>query len=237
MKNTTLSIVIPCKNEEKYIGKTLSSLISQTAVNMQTPVIIADAGSTDHTLNIIESFSNRLNIKVVPGGLPAAGRNKGAAYTNSEYILFIDADITLGEPTTIQNALDLAEEKKLDLVSSHIHSPDGNMADRMFWHLHGFASITKIVGAYAAGMFMLMRSDTFKKLGGFNEHIALGEDWELTHQVAPSKFSINNSYINTTSRRFQAQGYLKTFYQYLMVAASQRFRHTDHTAYFDVHLN
>ncbi len=237
MKNTIISIVIPCKNEEKYIGKTLSSLLSQTAVNMQTPIIIADAGSTDDTLSIIENFSHRLNITVVPGGLPAAGRNMGASYTNSEYILFLDADITLGETTTIQQALDLAEEKKLDLVSSHIHSPNGTIADKMFWHLHGFASLTKIVGAYAAGMFIMMRSDVFKKLGGFNEQVALGEDWELTHQVAPSKFSINNSYINTTNRRFESQGYIKTFYQYLMVAASNKFRHANHTEYFDVHFN
>jgi glycosyltransferase involved in cell wall biosynthesis len=237
MKTTLLSIVIPCKNEEKYIGKTLSSLLSQTAVNMQTPIIIADAGSTDDTLNIISNYSHRLNIKVVPGGLPAVGRNKGAAYTHSEYILFLDADVTLGEPTTIQNALDLAQQKNLDLVSSHIHSPNGNIADKMFWHLHGFVSLTKIVGAYAAGMFIMMRSDAFNKLGGFNEHVALGEDWELTHQVAPAKFSINNSYINTTNRRFASQGYLKTFYQYLMVAASQKFRHANHTENFDIHFN
>ena len=237
MKNHLLTIVIPSKNEDKYIGKTLSSLVNQTAVNHSTPIIIADAGSTDETLNIVEQFKNLLNIKVIPGGLPATGRNRGAKLANSEYVLFLDADVTLGEKTTIEDSLQLAETKNLDLVSTHIHTINGNWADSIFWHLHGLASTTKIIGAYAAGMFILMRTDAFNKLGGFNEQVALGEDWELTHQISRDKFSINNSYINTTNRRFSAQGYVKTFRQYLKVVTSEAYRHQDHKEYFDVTFN
>jgi glycosyltransferase involved in cell wall biosynthesis len=237
MKNQLVSIVIPSKNEEAYIGKPLSSLLNQTAINRQTPVIIADAGSTDGTLKVIEGFKHLLNIRVVPGGLPAVGRNIGASFTNSEYILFLDADVTLGEHDSLQKALDLAETKNLDLVSTHIHSTDGNYADKLFWHLHGFASVTKLVGSYAAGMFILIRSDVFRKLGGFDEQISLGEDWDLTHQIAPAKFAISPSFINTSSRRFSSMGYMKTFYQYFMVAASHRFRHQDHRNYYEVKFN
>ena len=237
MEKSLLSIVIPCKNEASYIGKTLESILGQTGMPAHTPIIIADAGSTDATMEIISQYSGLLNIRVVDGGLPAIGRNKGASYTDSEYILFLDADVTPGEPDTISKALQLAIEKSLDLVSTHIQSINGNFADKCFWQLHGFASTTKIVGAFAAGMFILIKSETFKKLGGFDETIALGEDWELTHQIASNKFSVSDSYINTTNRRFSAQGYLRTFYQYIMVATSGRYRHKRHNEYFDVHYN
>jgi glycosyltransferase involved in cell wall biosynthesis len=237
MKKTLLSIVIPCKNEGGYIGKTLDALLNQTGIPKNTPIIIADAGSTDGTIEIISQYSGLLNITLVDGGLPAAGRNKGAAHTDSEYILFLDADVTPGEPDTISKALHLAIAKDLDLVSTHIRTINGNWADNIFWNLHGLASSSKLVGAFAAGMFILIKSDTFNKLGGFDETIALGEDWELTHQIASDKFSVTSGFIYTTNRRFSAQGYMKTFYQYLMVASSARYRHQGHAEYFDVHFN
>ena len=237
MKKGLLSIVIPCKNEAKYIGKTLEAIYTQTALPAYIPIIIADAGSTDATMEIISQYSGLLNITVIDGGLPATGRNRGAAHTDTEYILFLDADVTPGEPDTISKALQLAIEKNLDLVSTHIHSTNGNFADKCFWQLHGFVSTTKIIGAFAAGMFILIKSEAFRKLGGFDERIALGEDWELTHQIATDKFSVTDSYINTTNRRFSAQGYLRTFYQYIMVATSGRYRHKGHAEYFDIHYN
>ena len=237
MEKPLLSIVIPAKNEAKYIGQTLDAIFHQTGIEPDTPIIIADAGSTDDTLEIISQYSRLLNIKVVDGGLPAVGRNRGAAYTDTEYILFLDADVTPGEPNTISKALGLALEKNLDLVSTHIRSTNGNFADKVFWQLHGFASTTKIIGAYAAGMFILIKSETFRKIGGFDESIALGEDWELTHQIRPDKFEVAKSYINTTNRRFSSQGYLRTFYQYVMVASSPSYRHQNHTEYFNVQYN
>jgi glycosyltransferase involved in cell wall biosynthesis len=237
MKKPLLSIVIPAKNEAKYIGKTLEAIINQKGLPDDMRVIIADAGSTDGTIEIISQYSGLLDITIVDGGLPAVGRNKGAAHTDSEYILFLDADVTPGESDTISMALHLALEKDLDLVSTHIHSVNGNFADKCFWQLHGLASTTKIIGAYAAGMFIMIKSETFRKIGGFDETIALGEDWELTHQISPDKFEVAKSYINTTNRRFSSQGYLRTFYQYVMVASSGRYRHQNHEEYFDVHYN
>lgn len=234
MNQPILSIVIPCKNEEKFIGFTLQAILEQVGLTSYLPIIIADAGSTDRTLKIIADFSHKLNITVVNGGIPAVGRNLGALHTDSKYILFMDADVMPGENDTISKALNLAEQNDLDLVSTHIHTIDGTFADDFFWRLHAFASTTKIVGAFAAGMFILIRRDAFINIGGFNESIALGEDWDLTHQIDPKKFSISDSFINTSNRRFSAQGYLRTFYQYFMVASSERYRRQDHRDYFNV---
>ena len=60
-----LSIVIPCKNEENYIKRTLNEISIQSGIS-GTRVIIADGGSTDSTLQKIEEFikSEDNNLKI-----------------------------------------------------------------------------------------------------------------------------------------------------------------------------
>jgi glycosyltransferase involved in cell wall biosynthesis len=53
-----LSIVIPCKNEEFYILKTLESIQQQNFSN-ELQIIIADAQSTDKTRELINQFKQR----------------------------------------------------------------------------------------------------------------------------------------------------------------------------------
>jgi len=238
MKDNLLSIVIPCKNEEKLIGQALLSLENQTVDIVKIPIYIADAGSTDGTLEIIRKFTDekRLNIKIVQGGYPPAGRNNGADHCTSDYILFLDADIEMGEKTSIEKAINLAVRKDLDLVATYIKCKDGNQYDRIFWEgIHAFTyRYPYIVGPYAAGMFILIRRLTFQRLGGFNEKMVLGDDWELTHKIPRRKFGVADTFIWTTNRRFRKQGYMKTFGRYFRVAFSKDFRETGNTSYMEV---
>ena len=233
-----LSIVIPCKNEEKQIGHTLATLQNQTVDMSSVPIYIADAGSTDSTLDIIQSFIDigRLKIKVVEGGYPPTGRNIGASYCRSEYILFLDADIEMGEDTCIEKSINLALEKELDLVATYIKCKDGNQYDKLFWEkIHAFTyRYPYIVGPYAAGMFILIRRSKFCELGEFNEKMVLGDDWDLTHKIPRHKFGVAKTFIWTTNRRFRKQGYLKTFSRYFRVAFSKDFRDKDNKSYMDV---
>lgn len=232
-----LTVVIPAKNEEKFIGPTLDALVNQSYITPATPIYIADAGSTDHTLQMIDKYEGKLNIRLVKGGLPAVGRNNGARYANTKYIAFMDADIELGENDTLEKAVKLAAENDLDLVTTRIRCKNGNRIDNFFWSAHNFLSRLKIFGAYATGMFMIIKSQTFSKLGGFDETVTLGEDWELTHNIHRPKFSVCNSFILTTNRRFVSKGYLTTIAEYVMVAISKAYRHRNHTKYFDVRYN
>jgi glycosyltransferase involved in cell wall biosynthesis len=237
MKEGILSIVIPCRNEEKHIGHTLTTIEDQTVDMSRVPVFIADAGSTDKTLEIIQSFTDRgrLKIKVVEGGYPPTGRNMGASYCRSEYILFLDADIELGEDTCIEKSINLALEQELDLVATFIKCKDGNQYDKIFWEkIHAFTyRYPYIMGPYAAGMFILIRRSKLFELGGFNEKMVLGDDWELTHKIPRHKFGVAKTFIWTTNRRFMKQGYIKTFSRYFRVAFSKDYREKGNKSYID----
>jgi glycosyltransferase involved in cell wall biosynthesis len=84
-----LSIITPTYNEEKYLPLLLESLKQQDFKDYE--IIIADNNSKDRTGEI----AKRYGCRIVPGGLPARGRNSGAKAAKGEMLLFLDADIVL----------------------------------------------------------------------------------------------------------------------------------------------
>lgn len=89
---TSLSVIVPCYNEERYLPRLLDQLCRQTVAPRQ--VIIADSNSTDGTIACAMAYHDRLPIQVAQTTkrTPGATRNAGAALATSEYLLFIDAD-------------------------------------------------------------------------------------------------------------------------------------------------
>src|ERR1700678_2162056 len=113
-----LTIVIPAKNEAKLIPRLLTSLTMQDYSKMSsTRVLVADANSTDGTPEIVLSFRDRLNVSMIRGGMPSVGRNLGAAQAESDYVLFLDADIELAHPSVVRRAVELAQRKQLHCVT------------------------------------------------------------------------------------------------------------------------
>lgn len=89
-----VSVIVPVYNVEKYLKKSLDSLINQTLQELE--IIIVNDGSTDGSKNIIEEYVGKCknNIKYLEkenGGLSEA-RNYGIQYATGEYIAFLDSD-------------------------------------------------------------------------------------------------------------------------------------------------
>src|SRR5580692_12519320 len=129
-----LTIVIPAKNEAKLIPRLLTSLTTQDYPKMRnTRVLVADANSTDGTPAIVMTFRDRLNVSVIPGGLPSAGRNAGAHLADTPYVLFLDADIEPASSSLVRRALELAQRKKLHCVTTNILCREGSFTDKLFY--------------------------------------------------------------------------------------------------------
>ncbi len=92
-----ISIVIPTINEEKNIFKTLTKLSNIKELS-RAEVIIVDDNSEDKTLNIVENFKKKMNIKVVKNkkrlGLGYA-LNRGFKISKNPFVIFIDADLSI----------------------------------------------------------------------------------------------------------------------------------------------
>ena len=215
-----LTIVIPAKNEAKLIPRLLTSLTSQDYSKMSsTRVLVADANSTDGTPEIVMSFRDRLNVSVIPGGMPSFGRNQGAAHADTPYLLFLDADIELADPSLIRRCVERAQSKQLHCVTTNILCNQGSWIDKLFYAGNDFFQyLSWLHRPFATGMFMFFERKKFWQLGGFNEQILYAEDYCLSNQVERMRFSIVRGGVYTTNRRFQKMGHLRVGWLFLWTA-------------------
>ena len=204
-----LTIVIPAKNEAKMLPKLLGSLARQDYEGIaETRVIVADAGSTDGTVEVALSFRDRLAVEVIEGGLPSVGRNAGAKLATTPYVLFLDADVELSESTLLRRALWRMRKRKLHLVTTNIACRHGSFFDDVLYMGNNFMQrIGAVLKPFATGMFMLFDREAFWALGGFNEKALFAEDYLLSKGVARTRFRIVRGKIWTTNRRFRKVGH------------------------------
>jgi glycosyltransferase involved in cell wall biosynthesis len=186
-------------------------------------VLVADANSTDGTPEIVRSFSDRLNLSLITGGMPAVGRNQGAAQADTPYILFLDADIELADPSLIRRCMELAQSKRLHCVTTNIVCNDGSWLDKLFYAGNDmFQYLSYLHRPFATGMFMLFEWNRFWDLGGFNQLIQFGEDYRLSQQVERKRFAIVRGGVYTTNRRFKKMGHWRVGWLFLRTAMNYR---------------
>ena len=93
-QNKLISIIVPIYNKEKYLKRTLDSILNQTYKNLE--IILINDASTDNSLQICENYKKKdkriiVYNKTKNGGVSAA-RNTGLEIAKGEYIGFVDAD-------------------------------------------------------------------------------------------------------------------------------------------------
>ena len=211
-----LTIVIPAKNEVAMLPRLLASLAMQDYGGMgATRVIVADAGSTDGTVEVALSFRDRLRVEVIEGGLPSVGRNAGARLAVTPYVLFLDADVELAEPTLLRRAMWRMRRRKLHLVTTNIACREGSFFDDALYMGNNFMQrVGAVLKPFATGMFMLFDREAFWALGGFNERALFAEDYLLSKGVARTRFRIVRGKVLTTNRRFQKLGHWRMVWMF-----------------------
>ncbi len=172
-----------------------------------TKVCVADACSTDGSPDLAMGFAGRLNIEVITGGLPSVGRNAGARRASTPYLLFIDADMELKDPTLIYRAIELMQSRNLHCVTTNIWCSEGRLLDHLLYLGNNIAQYgSLLVRPFSTGMFMLFEKAAFDRLGGFNEGALYAEDYLLSKKISNHKFGIVFGCIHTTNRRFCNMG-------------------------------
>lgn len=116
MKEYLLSVVIPLYNVEKYIERTIKSVLNQTYTN--TEIVIVDDGSTDNSVNIVKEYQkdcDRIKIIEQKNSGASAARNRGIEAASGKYIIMMDSDDTI-EPEMHEYMIRQAEDKSADMV-------------------------------------------------------------------------------------------------------------------------
>lgn len=197
-----LTIVIPCKNEGNGIIEVINLIMRN---NHGISIIVCDSSDDGVTSLMLRKYSELFfpYIKIIEGGLPSVARNNGAKLVTTDYVLFIDADVHVGN-YTIRDCYNEMVRGDYDLLTCKFRTDyPYRWVFRVFDIVQWYTSMTK---PFAVGGFMLFKLDVFNKLGGFNEEDKIAEDYHLSSKVLPSKFKVQNNYVYTSSRRFDKKG-------------------------------
>ncbi len=195
-----ISVIIPAYNEEKYIEAGIRSINSQKKCEI---IVVCDS-CTDTTKRIAQKYTKKVysvRLKNV-----SAVRNYGAAQASGDILVFIDADSTMA-PNLLQEVESAVEKGYIGGITKTISSEKIWKAD-MMWHIGNFFRHF----FYAGSGLIFCRAEAFT---GYDETRKLAED---THLLLALKKKgklkyLTNSYIKTSSRRLEKEGYIKTIYK------------------------
>ncbi len=188
-----VSIIIPCRNEEKFIGKCLDSIILQNYPKEKLEVLVIDGISEDKTREIIKNYSQKYSFvkfldnpkKFIPSAL-----NIGIKNSKGEVIIRMDSHAVY-DKNYVLKCLEYLEKYKADNVGGGIKTiPFKNtiIAKSIALSLsHPFgvggsrfrmgSKKIRIVDTVFGGCY---KKEIFKKIGLFNENFTGGsEDMEL----------------------------------------------------------
>ena len=112
-----VSILIPCYNAERWVKQCIESALAQTYPSKE--VIVADDGSTDGTLEVLESFGDKIQVLQTGHAGANVARNKLVAASRGDWLQFLDADDYL-LPEKIADQIQLVDQlnQAVDLVYS-----------------------------------------------------------------------------------------------------------------------
>ena len=216
MHESDVSIIIPARNEEEYLPRTLTS-IDALDTDVLHEVIVSDGGSEDDTLEIARAFDVRVvdereyDLPVGGSGI-AHGRNAGARAATGDWLAFVDADTVL-RPVYLDSMLDFATEHDLAAASSYCRVVGPNRAKLMEWTInHVFSRLSTPI---LPGFNFFVRRDVFDQHGGFpsvpNEDTAFSRALGRVERTAYCPRVL----VETSGRRIARSGLSGTLYHYL----------------------
>lgn len=132
-KMEKVSIIIPVYNSEKYIEKTLQSVLAQTYENIE--VIVIDDGSTDKSGEIVEKIAKsdgRIQYFRIENGGPGNARNVGMSKATGEYIGFCDGDDVI-KPDMYEKLVSYLEKADADMAFCDIFTERDNCCFGFPW--------------------------------------------------------------------------------------------------------
>ncbi len=213
-----ISIIIPTYNEEDYLPALLKSIQRQNFKDLE--VIVADAHSTDKTLEIAKKY----NCKIVPGGLPAVGRNNGAKIAQGELLLFLDSDSVLTNDY-LESAIEEFELYNLGIAITQIVPLEKSFINNLSHEIAN--NLTKQISQFkphGAGCYgILTYKSLHEKVNGFNEELDFGEDTDYIERIAKiSRFKVlDNPRLLISTRRLHEEGLKEITLKYAKSTAYQ----------------
>ncbi len=234
----TVTIFVPCYNEEETIIPTIESLLRSNYPKDKLDVLVVDDGSKDSTYALVEKYieehPEHTNLRVVtkPNGGKHSALNLGLSMTDSEIVGCLDAD-SFADQEAIAELVKLFADPKVVAVtpSMKVWNPRNMLQQiqKVEYDVGIFlrAALSFINGIYVTpGPLSVFRKSLFDEIGGYKKaHNA--EDLEMALRIQYNGKKIANStkaFVYTVTpdnipalikqRVRWSQGFLRNSYDY-----------------------
>lgn len=223
----SVSVVIPMRNEEKYIGKCLDSVITNRFPADQYEIIVVDGDSTDRSREIVlERQARFANLRLLrnPRRVVPPGMNLGIRHAKGRYIVRMDAHSEY-PPDYIANCVaELERTGAANVGGRWITKPgaDSPVAETIAYITQSPAVVGNAQYRLGNGdcyvdtvPFGAFRREIFDRVGLFREDLVRHQDYELNARIRQAggriflSPKIHNIYYNVpTFGKFMGQAYL-----------------------------
>ena len=191
-----VSIILPCRNEEKYIETCIQSLINNQSDGLQLEIIVVDGMSTDKTVTLIQPFLLKypfIKLFQNPDKTVPFAMNLGISHAAGDYIVRVDAHACYPENyvSTLVNALielnadnvgcvwftDVLTKTNKTLAIKEVLSHRFGVGNALF--RVGINKITQ-VDTVPFGCF---KKSVFTKYGMYDTRLTRNQDIELNKRI------------------------------------------------------
>jgi teichuronic acid biosynthesis glycosyltransferase TuaG len=195
---TTVSIIVPAFNAEKYIEATILSIQNQTYQNWEA--LVVDDGSTDGTAGIVKNKMQqdvRIRYMYQPNGKQGKARNTAIAVATGKYLAFLDAD-DCWHPNKLEMQVKAMEDGLSVIVfcsgwwlkdpaqpeAYPMNTPQGRQEPDEFYR--------KQLQGYSIPMLSaIVKKEAVLAVGGFDEDLRVqnAEDYQLWLRLSDAGYS------------------------------------------------
>lgn len=200
-KYPSVTIIVPCWNEENTVSKTIYSLLSLDYPRNKLKIMIVDDGSTDKTWERIQKFKNNPQIEVYtkPNGGKYTALNFGISKLSSDLVGCLDADSYVHKDA-LKHIIMQFENKEIMAVAPSVKlwQPRGPL--QLLQKVeYGFGIFTRKMFHYmqavyiTPGPFSIFRANVFKELGGYR-HAHNTEDIEIALRMQKNGYKIAHAH-------------------------------------------
>jgi glycosyltransferase involved in cell wall biosynthesis len=214
MEIDRVSIVLTVFNGETFLREAIGSCLNQTYSNIE--LIIVDDGSTDKSIEIIDSFNDPriMFIKNQINKGQSFSRNRAIKESSGEFIAIMDSD-DIADPDRIRKQINYLVNSNVDICFSFADLIDS------FGNITGLKTITQNDNLLKAQLLFycplihptaFWRKESFIKYGlWYDEYFIYSQDYDLwTRAIKKLRFGIiNESLLKFRFRNYQSISYSK----------------------------
>jgi len=216
--NPLITVYITNYNYERYIGKSISSVLEQSYQNFE--LIIIDDGSTDNSGKIINSFNDpRIVLKIFNKNIGLNKSNNIAIKkSKGKYIIRLDADDYFEKNALKIFINHIAKNKETSLIYPDYYIIDENGMKLSRVKRENFINKVRMLDLPAHGACTMFKTSTLKKIGGYDESFNCQDGYDIWLKII-NKYHISNINYPLFSYRQHTTNLTKNEYKILSTRA------------------